>query len=353
MKKIISLVFLLTLASFSSLAGASVIAELKAEKIPALLNQKIANLRLYATDPQGQLLPIPFQVDEKYLDSDSGEWRFVLDKQNKDNNPLHAGNGLFDSQDVLIWMDKDAGPPVDPTKLPAAKMRWQIASAAGDGRVVYLSLEDSPSLLSTRQYVNYQEAADQVKTEDYSVGFSKKQPLVQDILVLSPSSGSQDILDRFKVRFKLAIKNFFDFKIDEEGVEGGLVGYKIGPIRLIRRLSAYKSIGPIRVVPKTLTDFVFYEDWVEIPTLINNPLDGPKFLEDKTQGLSGFDFNKNAQGSTVYSDSLNQGIVLQGDVKEVRSPTATQWWAIQTSSGAMVVGIRNDKKLADLQINPM
>jgi len=85
----------------------------------------------------------------------------------------------------------------------------------------------------------------------------------------------------------LAIKNFFDFKINESDVEAKIAGYRVGPIRVIRRVVATKRLGPINVIPKSSTDFMFYPNWVEVPTRVNNPIDGPKFLEEKTQGLSG------------------------------------------------------------------
>jgi len=351
-KQFVSLLIILVGFCLSFPLGASTVLELKGEKVPTLLGQNIASFRMYAANADGKIEAIPFQVDEKYLDSSQGEWRFALDSEAKDSAENHKGNGLLKAQDVLVWMDQDAGPPVEAGRLPPAKQRVEIPSGTGDGRVAYLCMEENPQALSPKKYVQYQAQDDRVRTEFYSVAFLNHQPLIQDELILSPGANSPNILDRFKVRFKLAIKHFFDFSIDESEVEGKLVGYKLGPIRFIRRMAAAKSIGPIRVIPKVLTDFVFYEDWIEIPTVINNPLDGPKFLDENTQGLSGFDFNKNIVGATVYAEGLAQGIPLQNEIKKPDSTVSNpaHWWAISTSSGAMVVGIRNDKKLADLGI---
>ncbi|MFO1462288.1 MAG: hypothetical protein U1F66_00765 [bacterium] len=324
---------------FGASARAATVVEVPGKALSNLLGQPVAGIRLYASTAGAGPQPIPFQIDEK---TESGAW--LMDQEGK-------GTGILDPQDVLLFHTDDAGAALDPSSLPAAKARAEIPVG---GKFVYALSEEQPAARSAKSYVRYLPGQDRVSTAFYDIGFNPRQPLVQDILVLHNGSSQADLLDRFKVRFNLAIKHFFDFQIDESGVDARVAGTRVGPIRVIRRVVATKKLGPINLVPKSVTDFLFYPNWVEVPTRINNPLDGPKFLEDKTEGLSGYDFSKAVYGATVYTAAGGTAVLdgSGGAEESALSQGASSWWALSGPMGSLTVGISNDPKLAALGIAP-
>ncbi|MCC6272904.1 MAG: hypothetical protein IT572_05515 [Deltaproteobacteria bacterium] len=324
---------------FANAAAAATVVEVPAKDLPALVGQPVAAIRLYASPDGGAAKPIPFQIDERDA---KGQW--LMDSS------VNAA-ATFDPQDVLLFHLDDAGAALQGTPLPAARARMEIAAA---GKFVYAAAEENPGPRSTKSYVSYRAGQDRVSTAFYDIGFSTRQALVQDVLILRNGKAQTDVLDRFKVRFNLAIKNFFDFKIEEGDVDARVAGTRVGSIRVIRRVVATKKLGPINVIPKSVTDFLFYPNWVEVPTRIQNPIDGPKFLEDKTRGLSGYDFTSAIYGSVVYASQ--GGTAALNGVPEAAEQGlgqgAATWWSLTGPAGSLVVGIQNDGKLEQLGIRP-
>jgi len=324
---------------FLQTAAAASVVEVSGKDLPALLGQPVAAIRVYASPDGGAAKTIPFQIDEKDA---KGQW--LMD------GPAKTA-AVLDPQDVLLFHLDDAGLALQGSALPAAAARMEIAAS---GKFAYAAAEENPGPKSTKSYVSYQAGQDRVSTAFYDIGFSTRQALVQDVLILHNGKAKADVLDRFKVRFNLAIKNFFDFKIEEGDVEARVAGTRVGPIRVIRRVVATKKLGPINLIPKSVTDFLFYPNWVEVPTRIQNPIDGPKFLEDKTRGLSGYDFSSAIYGSVLYASQ--GGTATLNGVPEAEEQGlgqgAATWWSLTGPAGSLVVGIQNDGKLEQLGIRP-
>lgn len=343
-----ALLLLLVLSlSFLPQAFASAIIEVPGQQLPDFLGKNVANIRLYSANSKGQLRPIPFQIDERVLDPRQGLQAWALG-----NLP---GDGKLDAAEVLLFLESDAGSPVVASAQPGGKPLAELRLDAVGSQVVYLVYEEAPKPLAVESYIRYDEASDTIDAQAYQAGFDPKDPLVQNRLVIKRDSQGQNILDRFKLRLKLAIKNFFDFNIDEGQISAQRVGAKVGPIRVIRRLAASKKLGPIGIIPKSYVDFVFYPDWFTVPSRIQNPVEGSKFLEDKTTGISGYDFSKAIYGSQLYSNALNAPVILDG-VSSVQEstvyPTTLKWWAFKGPQGAMVVGVKNDPKLIQAGVEP-
>lgn len=321
-------------------ANAATVVEVPGKQLPNLLGQTIDSIRVFASTDGGSAKVIPFQIDEK---DSKGQW--VMDSAS-------AGGSVLDPQDVLLFHLDDAGVALAGAQVPEGKARAQIFAG---GKYVYVIASDTPMAKSSKSYVSYSPTQDRVSTAFYDIGFNLRQALVQDVLVLHNGSKVADILDRFKVRFNLAIKNFFNFKIEESDVQARVAGTRVGPIRVVRRVVATKKLGPINVIPKSITDFLFYPNWVEVPTTIQNPIEGPKFLEDKTQGLSGYDFTHEVYGSILYASVGTSSATLNGlseDSEKAFEQGAATWWSLNGPTGSLVVGIQNDPKLEQLGIRP-
>lgn len=334
---------LLFILLFTVSAQALTLVEVPGSSLPNLLGKPVDAIRAVAIGENGALRPIPYQIDERR--GPGGAW--ILDQE-----AAKAGAGVFDPFDVLLFAAEDAGATIGAAQLPPSSAGHRINA---EGKYVAVYLAEANASRSSKAYVNYVGAQDRVSTNFYEAAFRPSQPLIQDILIPQNGSIRADVLDRFKVRFNLAIKNFFDFKVNEADVEARLSGTRVGPLRVIRRIVASKKLGPIKLIPTTTTDFYFYPDWMEVPTKVQNPVDGPKFLDAKTEGLSGYDFSRSAYGSVIRSSLNGDSLTLDGKPKSVAGGSAGQdlgWWSFSGAAGSFVVGIQNDPQLIALGIQP-
>ncbi|HKX11660.1 MAG TPA: hypothetical protein VJP40_00810, partial [bacterium] len=326
---------------FHSSAQALSLIEVPGSALPNLLGKPVAAIRVVASDGNGGLKPVPFQIDERR--GVNGPW--ILDQETN-------GAGTFDAFDVLLLASDDAGTLFDASKLPPASVGHRIAI---EDKYVAAYLAEPNAPRSEKTYVRYVPAQDRVSTAFYEAAFRPSQPLIQDILIPQNGSVKADVLDRFKVRFNLAIKNFFDFKVGEGDVDARLAGTRVGALRVIRRVVASKKLGPIKLIPTATIDFFFYPDWMEVPTKVQNPVDGPKFLDAKTEGLSGYDFSRSAYGTVIRSSLNGDSWTLDGRPDSAASGAgqALGWWSFSGSAGSFVVGIQNDPQLNGLGIQPI
>jgi len=350
--KRVLLVFLTLLLSPNVLEAQEVL-EIWGKDVPGLVGQPIPQLRLYASKGEGKIQVIPFQIDEKSSQKKVGRsWAL---KEVPGGPKTTPGDQIFEGDEVLLFYRSDGGLPLEAANFHRAKKVWEIPVNSSGYQKVYLCLEEMPKDNPPKTGLRYDLQNDRVISDQYEVGFSKSHPIIQDLIIIKNAAVPQDILDRFKARFDLAVKHFFDFKFDEGSIRSRLVGYREGPIRIIRRVVASKSLGPIRLIPKTKIDFEFYEGWIDAPSRINNPVNGPKVLEEKTQGLSGFDFNSNLYGSDFYTNLKGAVIRLDGiPEKEARQTSGSQfkWLAFSGVAGSMILEIKNDRKLKQLGIYP-
>ncbi len=333
LKCILTIVFL---AALIPVANAARVFEIPLTAMQALHGLDAEKIRVYSALAGGPLQTIPFQIEEKAVDGKLG-----------------PGNGKLEAGETLLLVETDAGRRVDPSQWPKSRPLLEVGLDGAGTRTVYVAYEETPSAKSTKSHVRYDSQLDEVTTEAYQIAFSKGAPLIQDKLIIKRRSGGKDILDRFKIRLKLAIKNFFDFKIHEGEISSQRTAYRDGPIRVTRRLVAYKKLGPIGLIPRSSVDFYFYPEWVVIPSRFNNPVDGPKFLETSTSGLSGYDFSKDVYGSALFSNLSPASERLDGVASSASQPEGIfRWWALAGDQGAMVVGVKNDPQLAKLSIYP-
>ncbi len=340
---ILSFVFF-SFISKSSFAVSSIsVVEISGKKIPSFSGKEISKIDVVIFK-NGEWKGIPFQIDEKAYDSLIGSRNWALDQSFSRRADLSSGDGKLDEDEVILFMSKEMGEKA--TSFPTAT---EVLEVKFQDHYAYLLLDPKSFLKNDKKQIQYNPQTDSIETSGYKARFNLQHPIIQEELVIkNQATGALNILDRFKVRALLAIRNFFDFKVEEENITSRKVGYRLGPIRLIRRLAAYKSLGPIRVSPKVESDFLFYPYHIRIPTLLNNPVDGRKVLDPKTHGFAGFDFNKNFYGTKLYAEKNPTPIVMNGNMsveEKNLNLTDVTWWGTEGTKGSMIVKVEWDPAL--------
>lgn len=323
--------------------------EVTGKSLPGSVGQSVDAFSVWKKVSDGTLQVVPFQLDERVSPGTVGKRPWAVDRGSS------RGDGILDADEALFFYPSDAGSHATAAEFPQATKVWEVSVGAGGKNFVYVVLGERLKAGTSRSYLQYDPGMDRVSTSFYEIGFAKGKPLVQDYLRIKNGSLPYDVLDRFKTRFYLDIKNFFNLKVNEDEVKSQLVGVKVGPIRILRRVIASKSLGPIKVIPRSAIDFVFYPDWVEVSTQINNPVDGPKMLNEKTEGKSGFDFKQLVYGSDIFTNLGGVSLRLDGKnggLQKKISGEGFRWWSMQGLSGSMVNRIKNDPRLKQLGIHP-
>lgn len=321
------------------------IVEVSGKQLPDLQYKEISkmSLRIFKA---GQWKAIPFQIDEKASDKISSKRRWVLDKAFSRRTDLPAGDGKLDEDEVLLFMEKDAGEKAASVNGFAS----QVAELAVNGGYAYLFFEAKQEMKTDQRYVQYNPAEDSIDALGYKNHFANAHAIVQDELIPknARSGNPMNILDRFKVRMLLALKGLFDVSVEEDNITSIKVGYKAGPIRLIRRVAAYKSLGPVRVTPKVVSDFFFYPYYVQIPTQLDTPMDGRKYLNENSKGYAGFDFTQFFYGSKFYAQRNPTPVLIDGSMSVQEKNLVTKdvtWWVATGDKGTVVVKINWDPDL--------
>jgi len=332
-------------ASHPAQASSISTVQVTGKDLQAFLGHEISqmNLQVYRG---GKWQALPYQIDEKAFDPIARGRRWVLDQAFSRRTDLPAGNGKLEEDEVLLFLLKDMGEkgsPESSTDRPVLEIK-------SGGGYAYLFLNPKNPLVSQESYVRYNPNEDEIDALGYKNRFNTHQAIVQEELVpKNQKSGSPaNILDRFKVRMMLAIKNFIDVNIDESNLTSKKVGYRVGPIRIIRRMAVYKSLGPIRITPKAESDFLFYPYFVRVPSRLDNPIDGRKSLESNSKGFAGFDFTHFFYGARFFSEKNPRPVLIDGamsaEEKGLNLKDVT-WWTATSEKGTLIVKVQWDPNL--------
>lgn len=329
----------------SNAASSVSVVEVTGKKIPEFLALEIPKITVRVFK-EGQWKAIPFQIDEKASDKISSTRRWVLDTAFSRRTDLPRGNGKLDEDEVLLFLSKDLGEKA-PTFSGIANHGIEVNVGAG---FAYLLFEPKQEMKTEQSYMQYDAAQDRIDALGYKAHFASAHAIIQDELIPknARSASPLNILDRFKVRMLLSLKGLFEVKVEEDNINSSKLGYRVGPIRLIRRISAYKALGPIRVTPKVQSDFVFYPYYVQVPTLLDNPLDGRKYLNENSKGYAGFDFTQSFYGTKFYSERNSTPVMIDGQMSPAEKELVLKdvtWWAATGDKGTILVKMNWDPDL--------
>ena len=240
------------------------VVHIEGDRLATFDGMPIERLGVFACDGQ-HCAPIPFQVDER---DSVGHW--VVDQgpePNQDNPP-----GVLDGNDSLLFMATDAGQRTTADRLPAGQPRAEITvfdPISGAARWVYLLAFPGPAPRSATSYVDYDPSTDQVRGARVVLGFRQGVPGYLGVID-GPGAGVPNLLDRMKVRASATfLWGLIHFSRNEDDLTTQFVGWRQGPIRVIRRQRQWVRLGwGIHSVTFGSYTF-FYREFAELPVGLN------------------------------------------------------------------------------------
>jgi hypothetical protein len=230
---------------------------LKGSQLPSLSGVDIGHLEVFAIHG-GKAGPIPFQVDEL-----SHEGRYALPE-----GPAGTPGNLrptFSPDDEIALMLSDLGEKSTATaQLPSQVFEIEVADPLGGSlRYAYVSVAGAPRL-SDRRYVAFDPRTDTIETDHYRVGLSNGLPT--DFATQNGLGEHRpNLIDRMKVRLTTLVIGLIRFSFSEDDIHSQLLAWKVGPIRVVRRLSHSVNLLLGLHSPVFERNDFFYRDHLETP----------------------------------------------------------------------------------------
>ncbi|MBV8138686.1 MAG: hypothetical protein JO121_24125 [Deltaproteobacteria bacterium] len=230
---------------------------LKGSQLPVLSGIDIGHLEVLAIHG-GRAEPIPFQVDEV---SHDGSYALPEGPAGMPGNPRPT----LAPDDEIALIVSDLGEKGTATaQLPSQALEIEVADPLGGPlRYAYVGVAGAPRL-SDRRYVAYDPRTDTVETDHYRVGLTNGLP-TEFVTQNGVGEHRPNLIDRMKVRLTTLVIGLIHFSFTEDDIHSQLLAWKVGPIRMVRRLShSVNLLLGLRSPVFERNDF-FYRDHLENP----------------------------------------------------------------------------------------
>lgn len=306
--------------------GSRVIA-VSGRRLRALWGEPASSLRVWAFRDE-QRLPIPFQIDEC-----SPDGRLVVVGRAESLAEPRLG-----PLSVLLFRAADVGEPSPQT----AALEIEVQSPEGDERRwAYVSRADGSLPLSSRDDVDYDPATDTIHAARYTLKFHA--PYINYFSLANGKQQDQrNLVDRFKARVEARfLWGLISFRKNEDEVVEEVIGYKDGPIRVIRRVRLHVQIGWGVPSPDIIADDYFYADHAEAPIHISLPFSLAYVFGDLDVRVY-LDF-RNLDGFEVAAEGFDRGPWLVGSRERsagATPPQRTSWFLLRRGDVTLVHRLR-------------
>jgi hypothetical protein len=275
---------------------------------------------LLACDRQCE--PIPWQLDERGSD---GEIIFDGgDLVSADDPP-----GIIDANDEVVFMTADSGREAAADELPAVSCRLtlRVRRMGEADRWLYAMVYPSDAPRVRQSYVGYDPATDTLVGASIQLGFRERIP---QLLVLPDADGSPvNLLDRLKVRASARFLGLIPVQRHEGDLEAAEVGWRVGPVRVLRRQRQRIRVGWGIKSPRFVTDTYFYRTFAQMPVVfrLNFP---PTYFFGDIAVETVLDF-RDLRGWRVQAPTWTSPLEIgswSGSVLQAMNTEAAEWFAL-------------------------
>lgn len=322
--------------------------EVPGEVLASALGRKAEELSLYALQ-DGAWRSVVFQIDERTPDG-----AFVLPEGPEANGD--AGDGLLGERDLLVFLARDAGDQAPAGVLPPGAHGVDVVELVdpirGQSRWAYLTAGKTSTTGGTLPPLCRMEAMD---GGGFRFGFGtygyealvnewkgRRTPtiLIDRLWVLPEAGGNgANLIDRQKTRGRMSfLGGMVKIRFNESIVQGGLVAYKAGPVRVLTRSRMYPRF-PLGIKGP---DFTLDSILVDAITLTANTMNvpfNPGHVMHEMRLTLGTDLSPAAEGMTFYNSENLHGFRIDGTMDAAErgfDPTKDRWRVITGPQGTQI-----------------
>jgi hypothetical protein len=308
---------------------------LRGIQLPHLLNTPVSRIEVLAVH-RGKLEPIPFQVDSVLVGG-----MFGLPQ-----GPVPTTGGLEQAvgpDDEMSMMMLDLGERItNPAELPDDALEVMVADPLGGAeRYAYIAVVKNPRLSPVR-YVDYDPSSEGIETEHYRLGFKRQFP--DDFRVQNhKGEPSRNLISGFELRGTVTILNLLRFHLTEHDVDSRLLAYRVGPVRVIRRVGHRIRVFIGIHSPEVSTVEFFYRDFAQAPFTMRLPL--RKLFRD-IEGRIAMDF-VHLRGYSLLASGLEKPVQIgDGTTAAVGDNTPADWLALHGDGRLMLQTFASSRELS-------
>jgi hypothetical protein len=286
--------------------------------------------------------PIPWQLDERGSNGD-----LILDGgdlASADDPP-----GVVDANDEIVFMTDDGGRAAKDGELPAAPCRLplRIQRAEEADRWLYAMVYPSDAPRSERSYVGYDPLADTLTGDGIVLGFRERIP--QLLLLPGAEEPGGNLLDRLKVRASARFLGFIPVQRNEGDLEAAEIGWRVGPVRVIRRQRQRIRVGWGIKSPRFIIDTYFHRSSATMPVVfrLNFP---PTYFFGDIAVETVLDF-RDLRGWLVQAPAVQPPVEigsLSGEAVRALNAEAADWFALIGPRAQLVQFLAVSASLAPL-----
>ena len=326
----------------------------------------VDEIYLYAyTDSTQSYTMMPFQIDERILAED----------------PFHPGNenmkrhtyflpddGFLDEDDEIAFMMRDLGDKapndiwIDNEEAKGyERLEVKIYDPNDPNTKAYCYIFRSPTIqeeVPKKYGFLFHVEQDSVETNNYTVGLSKENSVIEDIVLKPPFGNGIDIFDRQKLRFSGVVSLGFDIPLNAtEDVISTTDHFEYTKNPVVRLIKETRVALLTEMLDEMLAFYVTPRFYPFSATLkggmgISEQAFKDAFDFDDEIWLhfdilrQSWDFNKDAVGMQFYN-SFNDGVIIDGNADEVNSkiefkphpelPPIREWVLASGSQGSFFI----------------
>jgi hypothetical protein len=293
-----------------------------------------ARLRLYRAEG-AMLVPIPLQFDAR-----DAKGTYLMP---------HEGAGpdfVFDDDDELVFMAKDAGHRLSPGHLPVAAtavVEIEVTDPLTLDRcwVYLLGFSATPPAPSPERYVTFDVALQRVRARFYTIDYADARNFLTAMRIAPAAGGSgENLIHRTRMRgnptFSLLFTRWSPV-FSEQDATVRVEGIKNGPVRAIRRVKQWVDLG--RFFPDipsgTVTTHHYFSSFTtptrfQVPRILLSVLKAFQF-----EAVS--DFRRSVLGMRYWDGANPDGLRFTGD-RGVAVETARDhdWWVGSGEAGTFL-----------------
>ena len=329
--------FLLTLqpptayaTPFSPFPAATVV---EGQTVPFLHGRAIANLRVFAFVDK-TFTAIPFQIDER---DQRDRWVLASSTQLKtDDSP-----GLFDANDVIVFMNRDLGERGTPAGAASGAALW-IEVRVGDEThptgFVYIGVFPTPPAVpSLQSSVRCEPEKDRIYAERYALAFGAPLPTHLAFVEKLGDFGTNAIAGVRAIGEVRLLGGLLALRRSEQDMRMEDVTYRAGPVRVIRRARYWIPL-PLGFRAQGRLNLLFYRDFVEGTTTVKVKIP-PRLVLGDGELKAYFDFLPLPDARPIlegeHQENLTNG--NQTNKEQMLSERPVRWAALLRPDGKVVL----------------
>jgi len=300
---------------------------LRGYQLPQLLNTPVSRIEVLAVHG-GKLNPIPFQVDSVLV---GGIFGLPQGPIPTTGGPIQG----FGPNDEMSMMMFDLGERIaNPAELPPSAVEITVADPLGGAdRYAYAAVVKNPRLSPVR-YVDYDPQHHIIRGGHYRLSLAHEFPddfRVQD----DRGESSRNLISAFELRGVVTVLNLLRFHLKEDDIDGSMLAYRAGPVRVIRRVGYRFRVFLGIYSPQISAVEFFYSDFAQVPFTMRMPM---RNLFRDIQGRIAMDF-VDLRGYSLLSSGLKRPIEIGEHTADTIGATTPADWLALVGDGNLILEI--------------